>query len=282
MVTKKPKKTPKSPLEVIEQAPFLSGNNQPLWSFLFIPQDHFRHDVNTLKDNTKPIERQGFLIWEKRSDSGPKINQRDYHRLESMIRGSASLGTVIDVVSGLYQGRRRVSGRLVIQHCLETCEITSWYTSDPVYLMAAILHDSREDMGLSFEDVKRISGKDGVRVAQMVTVLTKRVDLKDRETRNREYMDRLAKGIEKSPWLGVIKISDRLSNLTDIEALPSDKRRTIATRTLDFYVPMALRISIPRLATALQKLSLPHVDSLVSCLTNKLNESPVTLVHSIH
>jgi len=187
------------------------------------------------------------------------IDLRDYPRLERMIRGSPDLRTAVGKIFDLYKDKRRVSERLVIQHCLETGEIASWYTSDRVYLMSAILHDCREDIGLSFEDVKKISGKDGVRVAEMVTTLSKRADLKDREERNREYLNHLFKGIEEDPWLGVIKGADRLSNLTDLYALPPEKRRTIATQTLDFYVPMALRLGIPRLANELRALSLPHV-----------------------
>ena len=93
----------------------------------------------------------------------------------------------------------------------------------------------------------------------MVTALTKRSDLKNREARDREYIDRLGKVIEESPWLGVIKIADQLSNLTDLHALPAEKRRAIASQTLNFYVPVALRLGMPRLANELKELSLPHV-----------------------
>ena len=185
------------------------------------------------------------------------IDLREYPRLNRMIRGSSDLGTVIDVVFGLCPDMKRLSGRFVIQHFLETAEITSWYTSEPSYLMTAILHDSREDINLSFEDVKQISGK--VRVAEMVTALSKRPDLKNRQAREIEYLNRLSKAIEGNPWVGVIKLADRRSNLTDLHAVPPEKRKAIATQTLDFYVPMALRLGLPRLANALKELSLPHV-----------------------
>ena len=184
------------------------------------------------------------------------IDLRDYPRLERL-KDVPGLGSVIDSVSDLCRDRRRLSGRLGILHFLETCKITSRYTRGPVHLMAAVLHDCREDLGLSFEDVKRISGKDGARVAEMVTALSKRSDLKDREARNREYLNRLSKAIEEDRWVGVIKLSDRLSNLTDLYALHPEKRRAIAIQTLDFYVPMALRLDIPELAITLQTLSLP-------------------------
>lgn len=190
------------------------------------------------------------------------IDLKDYPGFERIIRGSPDLGMAFDKLSGLYKDTRRLSGRLVVQHCLETGEITSWYTSDPVYLASAILHDIREDLNLCFEDVKRISGKDGVRVAQLVTALSKRADLKDRAEREREYTERIVKEIEKDHWLSIIKLSDRLSNLTDILALPPEKRRAIAMQTIEFYVPIALRLGIRGLANELRALSLPHVDKL--------------------
>lgn len=187
------------------------------------------------------------------------IALKDYPRLERVIRDSPDLGSAVDTVFDLYKEKRRISGKLVIQHCLETGEIISRYTSKPVYLVTGIYHDGMEDLGLSFEDVKRMSGKDGVRVAQLVTALSKRADLKDREMRNREYTERQAKAIEKDHWVGIIKLSDRLSNLTDIQALPPEKRKAIAIQTIEFYVPIALRLGIPRLANELRALSLPHV-----------------------
>jgi len=79
-----------------------------------------------------------------------------------------------------------------------------------------------------------------VRVAEMVTALSKRSDLTNRKERNEEYMDRLAKAIEKNHWLGIIKVADRLSNLTDLFALLQKEEGPLPAKTLDFYAPMAL------------------------------------------
>jgi (p)ppGpp synthase/HD superfamily hydrolase len=187
------------------------------------------------------------------------MDLRDYRRLGRLKMGLADFGAALDSVSNLYQGKRRLSGRTVIQHLIETAEVTSWYTSELVYLMTAILHDCREDLNLSFEDVRQISGTNGVRVAEMVTALSKRSDLTNWKERNEEYMDRLAKAIEKNHWLGIIKVADRVSNLTDIQALPQERRETIAMQTLDFYVPIALGLGTPGIAIVLKELSLPHI-----------------------
>lgn len=191
------------------------------------------------------------------------IDLSDYPRIEIMTRGSSRLGTLIVEVFGLCLYTKRHSGRLVMQHFLETAEITSWYADDLVYVMVAVLHDIMEDLGISFKDVERIGGKDGVRVTHMVETLTKRNHLKDREERDREYLNRLSKGIERDPGLGIIKAADRLSNLTDLYALPPEKRRAIATQTLTFYVPMAIKLGVPGLANALKELSMIHVDGLL-------------------
>ena len=262
MVTKKPKKNPNSHPKIIEPEPFLKRKKLPLFNVLFILKNHFHHDPITVETNMKPIETQGLSIQKEKNDFGLSRSMTasiDYPGLARLNRDLSGLGSVITSVSDLCRDKRRLSGRLAIQHFLETAEITSRYTSDTGHLMTAILHDTIEDLGLIFEDVKRISGKDGVRVAEMVTALSKRSDLTNRKERNEEYMDRLAKAIEKNHWLGIIKVADRLSNLTDLFALPSERRRALASQTLDFYAPMVLGLGFPGLANVLTELSSPHI-----------------------
>jgi GTP pyrophosphokinase len=181
-----------------------------------------------------------------------------YPRLERLAKSSPDLRCTLGRVFRFYQDQKRLSGRPVIQHCLETAELASQYTTESCYLMVAIYHDLREDLGLPFRNLKIISGCYGEKVAGMVTILSKRADLKNKNDRNREYMARIANAIEKDPWVGIIKLSDRRSNLTDIQSLPAGKRREIAAQTLHFYVPIALKLGLVGLANSMKELSLPY------------------------
>ena len=190
----------------------------------------------------------------------PIISLNSSPKLKYLTKSSSDLRYACHIVAEFYQEEKRKSGRLVIDHCFETLQFASYYITDPAYHKAALLHDVIEDFGLSFQDVKAISGRDGYKVAHMVTILSKRPDVKNREERNREYMYRLSKAIsEEDQGIGIIKLADRLSNLTDLKYLPPARRGAIAWQTLHFYVPIALKLGLKDLGGKLFTLSLPHV-----------------------
>ena len=186
------------------------------------------------------------------------INLDNFPRLKGLIRTSSDISWAYDIVSDLYQEKKRVSGRLVIEHCLETAENTSHYTVKPIYLITAVLHDVLEDCDLTFKDLKSILGPDGDRIAWLVKVLSKRSDLQDKE-RNTEYMNRISKATwTQDRGVGIVKLADRLSNLTDLKYLPQEKRMSIANQTLEFYVPLASNLALSGLANKLRIMSLPY------------------------
>jgi guanosine-3',5'-bis(diphosphate) 3'-pyrophosphohydrolase len=188
------------------------------------------------------------------------VGLSNFPGLEALCASLSYIRNTYNIASDICQDRKRLSGRPVIDHCSETLQFASRYTTDPTCHKAALLHDMIEDFGLSFEDVKAISGRDGHRVAHMVTILSKRADLKNKEERNREYMDRLAKAIsEEDQGIGIIKLADRLSNLVDLKYLPPARREAIARQTLHFYVPIAFKLGLKDLGSKLITLSLPHV-----------------------
>lgn len=187
---------------------------------------------------------------------------RNYPRLQIMARASSDFRNAIATVSNSYQGRKRVSGRFVAEHCLETAEIVSYFTTDPTHLIVGIYHDIVEDLGYSFQDIQEISGKECGKIAKMVVLLSKRKDITDKEERNREYIKRIYTHVSNGKQIvGVIKCADRLSNLSDIQYLPPERRKAIARQTLNFYVPIAFKLGLTTLANRLWILSLPHTSS---------------------
>jgi len=182
-----------------------------------------------------------------------------YPSLKMLSKNSSDIDFACCIASEQYQGMRRTSGKLVIDHCFETAENTSNYTDNPIYITTAIYHDLVEDLGFSFKDLRAISGAGGTRVATMVCTLSKRPDLKGYE-RTAEYLDRISKATrDQDLGVGIVKLSDRLSNLTDLEYLPRPKRQFIAKQTLEFYVPLALRIGLIGLAHRLTVMSRPYL-----------------------
>ena len=195
------------------------------------------------------------------------VNLQKCPRLERLAEKLAELEDTFGDLSDLYKGRKRISGRSVMEHCLETAEIVSHYTFDTVYIKGALFHDIYEDLHLSFKDIKKISIKNGDKIAAIVATLSKDPEIKERALRNKEYMTRLLRAIfNEDPALGLIKIADRRSNLTDIQYLPPKKRTFIADQTINFYVPIAVKLGFKELAKVLGELSLPYVSNALYSL----------------
>ncbi|MEI6040090.1 MAG: HD domain-containing protein [Candidatus Berkelbacteria bacterium] len=81
------------------------------------------------------------------------------------------------------------------------------------------------------------------RVALMVDSVSKkpRSAFSDKESRLREYHDRLFDWAYKEPMILVIKYADRIHNLSTLHALTTtdpSKVQRVARETIDFYVPM--------------------------------------------
>jgi (p)ppGpp synthase/HD superfamily hydrolase len=174
---------------------------------------------------------------------------------------SSELERAIDKMCGLYGNKKRQSGKLVINHCLETAEYLARYRNVPIYyLIIALFHDSIEDLCVSFSELKSFFGQEGEKIARMVTILSKRPDIMDREQRDKEYMNRLSNAFLKGERdLILIKLCDRRVNLNDLNFLPSMKRKRIAIQTIQFYVPLARELGFPGLANRLKELSLPYI-----------------------
>ncbi len=194
------------------------------------------------------------------------IELAGYPRLRRLARTLPDLSRAMSMLPILYGPKMRLSGRPVTDHCFETAEILAGYTTNPSCLKAALFHDLCEDLALSSEDVEEISGHDGARISQIVTILSKRADLKNSKDRTSEYFDRLSKAIlDGYRSVGLIKLCDRLSNMLDVHYHRPEKRRTICYQTLKFYVPMAFYLGLNGLGNHLRRLSLIHIraDGLV-------------------
>jgi (p)ppGpp synthase/HD superfamily hydrolase len=185
-----------------------------------------------------------------------------YPGLKSVAGNSPDIRDAGSTMIDLYQGRKRLSKRFVMEHCLETAEIVSQYTVHSIYLKTAMFHDLREDLHLSFEEIKDISGQNGAQIAAFVTTLSKDVRIKNRKERNTEYFNRLYRAISGgNRGVGLVKIADRCSNLRDLAYHTPEKRIEISRQTLVFYLPIALRLRLISLAIKLMVLSVPHIGS---------------------
>lgn len=150
--------------------------------------------------------------------------------------------------------QKRVEGSPYIYHPLAVAEILADMKLDTATIAAGLLHDTIEDTGTSTDDIKEMFGQEIMFLVDSLTKLSK-VEFKTKEDAQAENFRKMLLAMSKDVRVILIKFADRLHNMRTIEYLPEDKRRRIATETLDIYAPLANRLGIGWLRTEFEDLS---------------------------
>ena len=122
-------------------------------------------------------------------------------------------------------------------------------------ITTALLHDTIEDTGTTFDEVKK---KFGTEIAELVEGVTKlsRLENKNKEYTLAENFRKLILATSKDIRVLLVKLADRLHNMRTIDAvLSEEKRNRIATETMEIYAPLANRIGMHNVRDELEDLS---------------------------
>lgn len=163
------------------------------------------------------------------------------------------------VAAQAHGGQVRQSGEPYLTHPLEVASILADLHLDPVAVAAGLLHDVVEDSRVTTEDIERRFGKQMGRVIEGVTKLS-RVEFSSAEANQAENVRKMLIAMTDDIRVILIKLADRLHNMRTLSHLREDKRRRIASETLDVYAPLAGRLGIGRIEEELQELSLRHLE----------------------
>lgn len=127
---------------------------------------------------------------------------------------------------------------------------------DPKTISAGLLHDVVEDAHVSEADIEREFGKE---IRFLVDGVTKLGKLKYRGVeRHVESLRKLFVSTAKDLRVIIIKLADRLHNVSTLKFVPKEKQKRIALETLEIYAPIANRLSIGKLKGELEDYSFPY------------------------
>ncbi len=150
-----------------------------------------------------------------------------------------TLAPWIQKASALIGVHRKVGGNQ-FRHCMASMTILiDYHFIDRIMLKAAIVHDLIEDFSANPDELKTLD-EDGDKVVALVLELTR--DAK-KETK-KEYLDRLIR--HSSPQAKIIKLADRISNLTDLHlfVFPKEQTQSYLEQTESFILPMVDQLMI--------------------------------------
>ena len=168
------------------------------------------------------------------------------------------------VAEKAHHGQMRASGVPYILHPLAVARILVDLRLDDEAIIAALLHDVLEDCPeVKPESIAKDFGADVLHLVEGVTKLQFKPhgDMNPRQraaaetTRTAETLRKMLLAMAQDFRVMVIKLADRLHNMTTLDSLAPEKQTRIATETLDIYAPLAARLGIWQIKWQLEDLS---------------------------
>ena len=152
-----------------------------------------------------------------------------------------------------HEGQFRRSGEPYIIHPVAVAKILAGLHMDHETLMAALLHDVIEDTVATKEQLTEHFGSAVAELVDGVSKLTQ-IEFKSKAEAQAYNFQKMTLAMAKDIRVILVKLADRLHNMRTLGPLHYEKRRRIATETLDIYAPIANRLGINSIRVELEDL----------------------------
>jgi GTP diphosphokinase / guanosine-3',5'-bis(diphosphate) 3'-diphosphatase len=155
-------------------------------------------------------------------------------------------------------GQIRGNGEPYITHPIAVASLCAEWKLDTQALMAALMHDTLEDCGISKNEV---TDQFGSAVAELVDGLTKldKLEFNTREENQAESFRKMLLAMARDVRVILIKLADRSHNMRTMDDMPRAKWQRISRETLEIYAPIAHRLGLNQTYRELQDLSFRHL-----------------------
>ncbi len=182
--------------------------------------------------------------------------------------------TELDLVKRAYQfaeaahdGQFRKSGHRYIVHPLETAIILADLRLDVEVIVAGLLHDVPEDTSVTLVEVEEEFGPTVASLVDGVTKLSRLPWAPDSDQRpaaraaeDAESLRKMFLAMAEDVRVVLIKLADRLHNMSTLEYQPAEKQRRTAQQTIDIYAPLASRLGIWQMKWKLEDLAFRYLE----------------------
>ncbi len=156
-----------------------------------------------------------------------------------------------------HEGQMRKSGEPYFNHCIATAINISKQKMDYETICAGLLHDTLEDTEYKKEDMEKDFGKVITNLVEGVTKLG-HVRYQGVE-RHVESLRKFFIAASDDIRVVVVKLCDRLHNISTLEFVNEEKRKRIALETLEIHARLADRLGMGRLKAELEDGCFPYV-----------------------
>jgi len=165
--------------------------------------------------------------------------------------------------SQAHKGQVRKSGEPYVEHPLQVALTLAELQLDASSLAAALLHDVPENCGIAISEIEAKFGSEVAKLVDGTTKLSKLSWSGEGVAASELQVENLRKmlvAMAEDLRVVFIKLADRLHNMRTLDALSSEKRRSIAQETLEIYAPLTHRLGIWELKWQLEDLSFRYLE----------------------
>jgi GTP pyrophosphokinase len=174
------------------------------------------------------------------------------------------LDLAIDFATTSHMGQMRKSGEPYIIHPLAVADTLIDWGMDIDSVLAGILHDTVEDTETTLEQIETLFGRDVAFLVDGVTKVSQaRSGMRDLESYLPQTKDNLSKlliAVGQDVRVIIIKLADRLHNLSTLQYMSREKQLKIARESLEVFAPMADRLGMGRVRMQIEELAFSYLD----------------------
>lgn len=170
----------------------------------------------------------------------------------------------IDFATAAHRGQKRRSGEPYITHPIAVAMTLIEWGMDIDSVLAGILHDTVEDTDTPLEKIESLFGRDVAFLVDGVTKVSQAragmQDLTNYLPQTKDNLSKLLIAVGQDVRVIIIKLADRLHNLSTLQHMPKDKQVKIARESLEVFGPMADRLGMGRVRMQIEELAFSYLD----------------------
>jgi guanosine-3',5'-bis(diphosphate) 3'-pyrophosphohydrolase len=174
------------------------------------------------------------------------------------------LDHAIDFAAKAHKGQKRRSGEPYIIHPLAVAGTLIDWGMDIDTVIAGILHDTVEDTAVTLDEIESLFGRNVAFLVDGVTKVSQaRAGMRDLSSYLPQTKDNLSKlliAVSQDVRVIIIKLADRLHNLSTLQYMPPEKQQKIARESLEVFGPMADRLGMGRVRMQIEELAFSYLD----------------------
>ncbi|MBI4869563.1 MAG: bifunctional (p)ppGpp synthetase/guanosine-3',5'-bis(diphosphate) 3'-pyrophosphohydrolase [Candidatus Wallbacteria bacterium] len=169
------------------------------------------------------------------------------------------IADALEFATTAHDSQKRDSGEPYINHPVAVASILMDLKMDTATICAGLLHDVLEDCGVTHEELGKRFGEP---IANLVDGVTKisRINFETREQFQAENLRKMLLAMTSDVRVILVKLADRLHNLSTLKYLPPEKQKRIARETTEIFTPLAHRLGIYKIKWEMEDLCLRYTE----------------------